>query len=127
MVAVSPTGLGILPLINGTPPCNGAKVIPFIMDFNAASVYDFDFTQQQQGGQIDYIQTAFIDNTLNAQNLIVTVGASQQRIQVPKNSAGYFTLLAPNPLKCSFTTTGLVLVYVGFINFYIPPTVWAAP
>lgn len=122
-----PSNLGALPLLNGTAPCEGAKCVPYTADFSQNGEYDFDFTAMQNGGQISTIQTVFVDNTLNANNLVLTVTGSGQRIQVPKNSAGFFTILAPRPTKIQAVTTGLVLVYFGFINFYIPPTVWSAP
>lgn len=127
MVQVAQQNMAITPLQFGAPPCSGAKCIPYNADFSANAQYDFDFSQQIQGGQIDNIQTAFVDNTLNPQNLVLTINGTSQRIQIAKNTAGYYSLLTPSLPKVSATTTGLVLVYFAFLNFYIPPTVWSAP
>jgi hypothetical protein len=121
------SNLGILPAMNGIVPCEGAKCIPFTADFSAAAEYDFNFTPLQQQGQISTIQCVYVDNTGNGSNLVLTVGGTQQTITVPKNSAGFFTIIAPQYTTVKATTAGMVAVYLAFLNFYIPPIVWAAP
>lgn len=114
------SGLG-----NGVVPCEGAKCVPFIADFNLASVYDFDFTTAQQGGQISSIQTVFIDNSANGSALVITIDGTQQSFSVKANTCGFYILIAPMATRVHATTVGLVKVYFAFLNFYIPPTVWS--
>lgn len=125
MVQASP--LGILPALNGTVPCEGPKCIPFTADFSANAEYDFNFTPLQQAGQISTIQCVYIDNTLNPDNLIFTVDGTNQRVQIPPNTGGFYTILAPAFTTVRATTAGMVKVYFAFLNFYIPPIVWSAP
>lgn len=112
-------------LNNGVAPCEGSKCVPFSCDFNTASQFDFDFTAAQQNGQISSIQTVYVDNSANGNSLTLSIDGTQQTIVVPPNSCGYFLLLAPMATVVHATTTGLVKVYFGFLNFYVPPTVWS--
>lgn len=125
MVQANP--FGILPALNGIVPCEGAKCIPFIGDFSAAASYDFNFTQVQQSKQISTIQCVYVDNTANASNLTISIDTTNQTIVVPANSAGFFTIIAPQFTVAHATTAGVVKVYFAFLNYYIPPIVWAAP
>ena len=117
--------LGIQNVLTGGMPCEGAKVLPYVMDFSAASQYDFDLTGQYQGNQFTTLQCAYIDNSANGSSLTISMNVTNQTIVVPKNSCGYFTLVMPAPPKLSVTTAGLVKVYMALMNFYIPPTVWS--
>ena len=110
----------------GTVPCNGPRAVPFKANFNLASQYDFNFTAAQQGGQIDSVQTVYVDNSANTAALTLTIDGTQQSIVIPPNSCAYLPIVAPLATVIHATTTGLVTVYLAFLNFYIPPTVWSA-
>lgn len=124
-MAASVTQLPVLNALTGSLPCEGAKALPYTMDFSATNEYDFDFTAQYQQGQFTTVQGCFIDNSLNAATLIITIDGTNQTIVVPKNSCGYYVFLTTTPPKLKITSTGNVSVYVAFINFYVPPTVWS--
>lgn len=112
--------------LNGVLPCEGPKALPYTMDFSLADEYDFDFTQQYQQNVFTSVQCAYVDNSLNGQNTTIIVNGTGQQISVPANSQGYFTLLAVPAPKFAVASAGAgVLVQIIFLNFYIPPTVWA--
>lgn len=124
----TPPNTTIIPLTFGQIPCKGAKCIPFKLDFSAAASYELNFSAQLANGSIDFIQTMYVDNTLNlAASLFATVDGSQQTLAFPQKSLAYMPILAPQFTRIVLTSAGTVVVYVAFMNFYVPPTVWAVP
>jgi hypothetical protein len=107
------------------PPCEGYRAAPFLLDFNVGADYLIDFTQPQQNKQFTTIQTVYVDNSLNTSDLVIAVEGTQQRQVVPKNTCGYFVLVAPTPTKVRLSSSGAFVIPVQFLNYYIPPTVWA--
>ncbi len=118
------SNLSIQNALNGQLPCEGAKVLPYIMDFAASVQYDFDLTQQYNQGSFSSVQGFYIDNTGNGSTVVVTVDQTQQTIVVPAGKSGFFIMLMPSPPKLSARSAGAVSVYIGLINFYVPPIVW---
>lgn len=120
--------LGQLPIFNaltGLLPCEGARALPYVADFSINTEYDFDFTLQFNQKQFTAIQGLYIDNSKNAQSVTVTcLGGTEQTIVAPPNSCGYYTLLSTSPPKFSVASSGAVSVFLAFLNFYVPPTVW---
>lgn len=113
--------------LDGLIPCEGPKALPYLMDFSAAAEYDFDFTQQWQQQTFSTIQCCYIDNSLNASPVTVTVNGTGQTITCPANSQGFFTLLTVPPPQFAVVSAGSVVVQIIWLNFYIPPTVWSTP
>lgn len=121
------TAVNSLPVLNaltGSLPCEGAKALPYVMDFSLAGEYDFDLTQQQQQGQFTTLQGFFIDNSANSDTVTITCNVTDQPIIVPPNSQGYYSMLMTTPPKFTAVSSGAVQVYIALMNFYIPPTVW---
>ena len=118
---------GIIPVKTGTVPCDGGKVIPFILDFSVGNQYDLDFTQVIQSGQIDNIQAMYIDNSLNTSPVLVFINGTQQTLTFATKTLAYMPLLTPTQPKLSVSSAGAFKIYASFFNFYIPPQVWAVP
>jgi hypothetical protein len=97
------------------------------LDFSVTTEYDLDAQNIQSLGWIQYVQTVFIDNSANADALVLTVdpnGSAQQIIAGP-NSQGYYNALCPNPVKMSFVTAGGVVVPIYLTDVAIPGAVWS--
>lgn len=123
---MQPTNLNMQNVMNGTVPCEGPKSFSFELDFTVATEYDFDFTNEYQRQQFTTLQCAYVDNSQNTSPLTITMNGTSQTIVCPKNACGFFPLLATMPPRGKVETAGAVArVYVGFLNYYIPPTVWS--
>lgn len=116
--------LSIQNALNGSLPCEGAKVLPYNADFAAAATYDFDLTQQWQQKSFSTVQGFYINNSANLSPVTVTVNGTGQTIVVPASKSGFFIMLMPSPPKLSINSAGGVTVYIAFLNFYVPPIVW---
>lgn len=124
MVAVN-SGLTPLSVPNGAVPCEGTKAFPFKLDFTVGNAYVIDMTQSYLNKQFSTLQCVYIDNSDNASDLDIICNATDQRVSCPAGSQGYFPLLAPSPPKFVVQTSGSLLLEIIFLNFYIPPGLWA--
>ena len=71
------------------------------------------------------IQTMYIDMSASDVPMIVNINGSRQNITAKGRTQGYYCVLAPNPVKLTFTCAGGPLgVVVYFINVPIPGVVW---
>jgi hypothetical protein len=110
-------------------PEEGAKSIPLMSQLNFTSTvssYVLDLTLFIELGNISFIQTIYIDNSLNANPFSVTMNSSGQVITAAPYSQGYYPVLAPNPAKFTFSTLpGSGIIPVQLINTPIPGPVWS--
>jgi hypothetical protein len=112
---------------NASVPDEGPKAVPILLDFSGAiSEYDLDLTNFIQRKFITMVQTIFIDlSNSAADDLIVTVGNSNQIIHASKGTQGYYQILAPN--FCSFkfnSTANTTQIPIFLINVPIAGVVW---
>lgn len=123
MVQIANPG-GNFPTLNGSLPCEGTKVFPFNLDFNAANAYNIDLTQAFNQKQFTTLQTVYIDNALNPSSLEIICSTTGQQIIAPPFSQGFYIMLQPSPPKFSVQTSGVLVLEIILLNFYIPPAVW---
>jgi hypothetical protein len=106
-------------------PQGGPKCIPYNLNFNGVSQATIDPSQALNMGMIEFIQTLFIDNFDNPNELTVTIQPTGQRLKIGAGKQGYFSVLAPNNPTFAFATTaGAFFVNVQLINVPIQPAVW---
>jgi hypothetical protein len=118
-------------VFNTECPEDRPKAVTLNLDLSAAtgangSPVPLDFVEIQQTYRLPFVQTIFIDNSAQTQELIVTIGISQQVIKAPPNSQGYYAVLCPNPARITFqsantTQTNLIVI---LCSHFIPPSVW---
>jgi hypothetical protein len=98
-------------------PAEGPRCIPLTLDFTLSLAYDLDYSNMQSRNFISMVQTIWVDNSLNAAVLEVTMVGTNQVIKVPAGIQRYYTVLQPNPIKMSFASTGAVVCQVILMNF----------
>lgn len=136
---MSVSNAGVVNIVNaaglevfcGLAPRKGPKALRFDCDLsiynstlaNGAQIIDLEDPISKD--KIEFVQSVYIDNSLNAAPLILTCGITNQSIQCPANAQGYFSVLAPNPAKftAASTTTNLVIP-IFFLNFPVAALVW---
>jgi hypothetical protein len=127
MVAIA-NPAGNIPALNGSLPCEGTKVFPYILDFTGGkNAYAIDLSQQAQQKQFTTLQTVYVDNSANTAALQIICGTTGQIITCPALSQGYFAILQPMPPQFQVQTTGNLILTIQLLNFYIPPCVWSTP
>jgi hypothetical protein len=120
-----------LKVAGGQFPPEGPRAVRIYLDFttNGALLADLSgLVQGQPAPQLSYVQTLFVDNSANANPLVVTTDASNQKVIFPAYSQGYMPILQPNFPKITFNTTpatGLTF-YAFALNFPVTPSIWSA-
>jgi hypothetical protein len=84
---------------NAIIPRGGPKVVRAILDFSNVSEILIDGQQIVSQGQIEYLQGFYVDNADNNVSISFVMSATNQRIVVPANTQGYYSLLIPNDPK----------------------------
>jgi hypothetical protein len=112
---------------NGTAPAEGRLCIPYQIDFTAAQSAVIDLTNIQQMQQrISFVQTVFVDNSLNAQPVTLTMANTNQKLTVPANSCAYLPMALSLQNVITVQTTGGIVLQLQLFNFGIAPFVWSA-
>ena len=114
---------------NQTIPDEGPKAIPIRLDFSVAggsiTSYSIDLLITQERALLTMVQTLYIDLSTAVNDLIVTVGGSNQIIQAEAGTQGYYPVLCPNPPKFQFDVAAPGDVDTVFlINVPIAGVVW---
>lgn len=106
-------------------PNEGPKTIPLTLDFSAQSSYPIDLQSLQQRNSFTAVQSIYVDNSGNAQNVTFTFQGSQQPITCKARTQGYYTVIAPNPVRFTAASTGTVVVKVQLLNVPVAGAVWS--
>lgn len=111
----------------GEEACEGRKSFTILIDFSLGLTYQMDLTAaQQQNNWVRSIQSLYVDNSTNANPLIVTMGVTQQVVKIPAWSQAYLPILQPNPPVIQMQTASAVVLKVHVLNFFVPPAIWSA-
>ena len=106
----------------------GPKGLFYTLDFSVNTSYDFDLTQEQRAGMLDFCTTMWLDNTgAGASRLSVIVPQSQQTVHLLAKQQGYLPIMFGSDLKCTIITDlagANNVVQVGFLNFDAGPLIW---
>ncbi len=105
---------------NAQLPKEGPKTIPVLVDLRTATSVLVDLTQQQMTAKISYIQTVFVDNSLNTASVSITADTTGQILRVPAGTQAYLPILAPIPPRFTIATAGAVIVPIQFLNIPMP-------
>lgn len=98
---------------NQNIPPEGPIALRVVIDFTAAQSFDLDLQQYIQQGKISQIQGLYVDASQTNVPVNVTCKGSGQSIPVKGNSAGYYSVLCPNPPQFNFQcAAGVVTVFL---------------
>jgi len=98
-------------------PAEGPKCVPLSLDFTATTLYVLDYGNLQSRNFLSMCQTLWVDNSLSATVLTITIPGTAQVLKIPAGVQGYFTCLCPNPIYITFASTGAVICQVTLCNF----------
>lgn len=128
MTPVNTQKISIQDTYNFSVPCEGAKVIPLLLDFSADAEFDLDLQQFTQQSKITMIQSIYIDlsDTTNAMVVIIDPDGLKQTIVANGHTQGFYTVLAPNPPRIVFQCASGQAERVHLVNVPIAGVVWAS-
>ena len=116
-----------IPVVNGTTP-KQPKALPLTLDFSNATgqaVQLIDLTNAQQRTVIDSVQSIFLDMSNMSQAVTVLVQGSNMIIVAEPGTQGFYPVLAPPPLRFTFTSTlGAGSLKVFLTNVNMPSSKW---
>jgi len=117
---------GVFGVNNAIIPRGGPKVVRAVLDFSNVGEILIDGQQIVSEGNIEYLQGFFVDNADNNVAISFTMSATNQRIVVPANTQGYYSLLIPNEPKIisKMPQTNGRRVEVFFYNVPIQSADW---
>lgn len=118
-----------VPVWNTLAPINAGKAVMDLLDFSTDSSIDVSCADEQRGGTVEYVQTLWVDNSINTATLSILVKGTGQVIKVAPKTQGYYSVLSAQEFKATISTTpaASLLVTLGFINVEIEPSYWVLP
>jgi hypothetical protein len=81
---------------NAVIPSEGPKAVPVIADFNNDTENILDGEQIVSQGKIAFFQGMYVDNGSNPVPATFIMEGTNQRIIVPANTQGYYSILQTN-------------------------------
>lgn len=102
--------------------------MPVVVDFTNESVFTKDFQQEQANLRIPFIQTVYIDNSVDANPLTLAFdGLPGQSITVKGRTQGYYPVVQQEGIpRITITSTqGAVKKQLIFLSVIVPPMQWA--
>lgn len=110
----------------GCKPFEGSRSYGVDIDFSVSTDWVISFLGLQYKGQISHVLSLYIDNLDNPNPVNLYIPATQQNIDVPKNTQAYVPLLATNPPLIQVLGTSPEGIRIEFLNFYMPPAMYGA-
>lgn len=111
---------------NAVLPKEGPQVYPCNLDFRTAGEQTLDFSQEIIAEHVSYISGFYVDNSANANDLVISVATTNQSIRIPAGKQAYMPVLAPSTAEFTFTTDAAadLTVPVFACNFPVWPCVF---
>jgi hypothetical protein len=100
--------------------------MPMSLDFTGADqTATKDLFQEQAHEDIPFVQSIYIDNSLNASPISIVFGGTNQKINMRANRQGYIPVCVPQG-QCQFTakSAGNVVVPILLLSMMMPYLVW---
>lgn len=102
---------------NGEPPLKGPRTLAVNLDFSIKSEYTIKLDQVEALDRLEFVQGAFVDNTLNSAPLTILCRRSQQMVTFPAYSFGYLAMFTPNPADLVFATSTQLVINALLCSF----------
>lgn len=114
---------------NAVLPKEGPMVYPVNMDFSVASGnvnQTVDLSLQVQQGFISFIQGFYVDNSLNANPLVIVIDETGQKINIPANKQAYMPAFFSDTAKLVASTTlaANLIVPIFLTNVPVDTCIW---
>lgn len=117
-------------------PSAGPKGLAVTLNFQADGVGHnpsngedilIDLQLIEEGAQLEYTQTLYVDNSVSGLNFSISLQVNQQTLTVASGRQAYLPLLAARGVKFVGSTGNQAaagLITLQFLNVAVPPIVW---
>jgi hypothetical protein len=115
-------------LPNTAKPVSGPVGVNVLFDFTVNNNISGDLALEQMQGVIDYIQSIYIDNSLNGKSISITFSGTQQTITIKAGQQALLPVIAASG-KLSWTAVSngaAVVVPTIMMNQPQNPFLWQA-
>jgi hypothetical protein len=114
------------PIGNGFAPAKGPKALPIVLDFTAVALHEFDLVKEELADITDFVQTVYVDNHDNPNELTLRFSVTNQRLVIPAGATGIWPVLAPQNLRVTAETEidEDAIISLTFLNVPMPLTQW---
>lgn len=115
-------------LPNTQKPTQGPCAVNVALDFTAVDNVSGDLALEQSSGTLEYVQSIFIDNSLNTKSLSITFSGLGYKITVKAGQQGLFPVVIPNGTVSwrAQSVGAAVLVPCIMFNVEQTPFLWQA-
>ena len=115
-------GFGVF---NGYAPTEGGPVaIPMSLDFSVNGEIDFDIIDETARGVLAFVQSIWVDNSVNPNPLIFKFAQTNQKLVIPAFAQGLWPVICPAGLRAVVTTTpgAGIIPQIILLNVPMPMT-----
>lgn len=111
---------------NQKVPCDGPKSFHLRIPFDQVDAWSVDLTLTVQQGRVEEIQGIYVDTHDLADDLIIRMPRTQQRVIIPAQKQGYIPLLIAEPFVLEFSSQAAngSIAYVQLLNVPMPAYLW---
>lgn len=112
----------------GRIPSQGSKALELAINFANDNILIKEFFQEQSREQVDFFQSIYIDNSLSANPVTISVGGSLFSITVKGHTQGFYPLDVPEGkavLTFSRAVTEATTLNIILFNYVLPYVNWA--
>jgi hypothetical protein len=113
-----------LPINLGLAPDDfmGPRAMPYSFALSANVPQTFDMYKEISSGQIDNVQSIWVDNQNNT--AVLTIQMDWQRLVVPIGAQGVFPVLTKNPANVTLISNASASIQIAFLNTPTPFCAW---
>lgn len=111
-------------VINSLVPAEGPKVLTVPLPFGTATIVNVDLTQAYENKSFSFVQCLYLDNSLNASGVTLSIQGTAQTFTCPPGSIGAYSVIAAIRAKMTFQSAGGVNLNALLLNVPLPADVW---
>lgn len=113
-------------VFNGMAPTEGPKALTINFDLSETGSMSDDLLLENTNGVIQFVQTVYVDNSLNPNDLTIYFPITRQKLVIPATAQGNWPVFSPDQTQFTVSTTptenakGSLI----FLNVPMPLTTW---
>ena len=92
------------PSFNGYAPKEGPKALPVDFDFSSVGSAELNLLLENTEGQIQYVQSMWVDNSDNPGALTIRFGGTNQRVVIPANAQGNWPVITIDQVRATISS-----------------------
>lgn len=108
------------PISNQLGPEQGPKALRINVDLTLVNIFDFDLVKEEEADQLDFVQSIYVDNSLNFLPLTIDIQGIPQTLKIPALAQGVFPVFHSGAFRCRFSAAATMGFPIGIIFLNVP-------